>query len=388
MRIAYLLYDFDMGGMVSWVYRLATRLADRHELHFVCTHVPRIAPRFSDVGRAHYVGRDWGALQRYLRRHRIDVVQYGQHRVFGDCAMAARVPVVIERTDGARDGALEHSKRSLDAVVASTRGTVPRLAELVDPSRIHLIYNGVDVEHHRSVSPNRLDYADDDILIGRVSRLGRGKNIELLIDAVRQLNDRHPQIRLIIVGGSSRMPGATDGERALRAHATGLESWVRFVGQVDQPDSLIAGFDIGACVSRQGNEGIPNSLLECMAAGKPVVATDVDDIAELIVEDENGLLVHDNDLTSLVQALERLIQHPALRQRLGQRAQQRITRDFDLDIQAKKYEDLYDTLLGRVAQHSALQRTQRALRSRIALTVGAAQTGLAQLRKAASYDEE
>ena len=356
MRIAYVLYDFDIGGMPGWIHRLAAQLHRRHEIHFLATLVPRIAPKFSEVGTARFLGPRWPALYGYLRDHQIDLVQYGQSRLHGECALAAGVPVVIERTDGVRGEAITESKRGLDAVIASSRGTMPILERLISPDRVQLIYNGVDTRQAQRAVPDRLGFADSDVLIGRLSRFGRGKHLHLLIDAIRILKDRYPQARLVLVGGNSKTPGAEDYERELRARAADLQPWVRFVGPVDDASSLIAGFDIGTCVSRAGNEGIPNSLMECMAAGKPVVATAVDDVPELVVDGESGLLVEDDNLQQLVDALEVLIADPARRAAIGTRARARIEQHFDVAVQAARYEALYEQLLAAAAVRPQLAR--------------------------------
>ncbi len=361
LHIAYILLDFDMGGMVTWVYNLATRFHRDHELHFLSTHVDRIAEKFYAVGTPAYVGQDWLALVRYLKRHHIDVVQFGQRREYANCALAASVPVVIERTDGPNRPSVM-PKADLGAVIASTKGTLPDIVKTLDSRKVSLIYNGVDTQRFSTVKVDRLGLADSDILIGHVSRLSSGKNLNLLIEAVGVLKGKHSNIRLVIVGSNSRMPGAGDHESALRTSAAGLDSHVLFLGQVDSPEAIIAGFDIGVCVSR--SEGIPNALLECMAAGKPVVATSVGEIDELVTHGRDGLMIEDNNLDQLVAALERLIEDESLRKRMGNAAQQRIREDFDLDKQAAKYMTLYQTLLGQKKATGVGPRMARAAYSR------------------------
>lgn len=344
-RVAYMLQDFHIGGMESFLYRIASQLRDHYAFYFIATHVPDILPKFHEVGTAVYLGRDRLRLMRYLRKERIDLVQYGNVRYYADAALAAGVPVVIERTDGIRSGVALQSKAGLDGVIASTRGTIGPISRLIPREKIHLVYNGIDLAHYDGLEPDRLGFADEDVLIGRVSRFGPGKNIGLLIDAVRELHANHPGVRLILVGGNSRIPGASDEERALRERAAGLEDHVIFTGYVEDPGPIIKGFDIGTCVSRPNNEGIPNSLIECMAVGKPVVATRVDDIPELVEDGQNGFLIDDDNLPQLVTALECLIADPALRHRLGQAGRQRVAADFDLEAQAEAYRRLYDRLL-------------------------------------------
>jgi glycosyltransferase involved in cell wall biosynthesis len=384
MRIAYLLYDFDFGGMVTWVYNLATRLHAQHELHFVCTHVDRIADKFRDVGRATFLGQDWPAVQAYLRAQRIDVVQYGQTRIFGDCALAAGVPVVIERMDGLRGAAARLPKWGLDAVIASTQQVVPVAAEQIDPTRIHLIYNGVDPARYQGAARRRPGCADGDVVIGAVCRFGRGKNLELLIDAVVRLLPRYPRIRLMLVGGRSHMPGAEDYEPILRQRAAHLGDRVVFTGQADDPAGLIAGFDIGVCVSREGVEGIPNALMESMASGTPVVATAVGGIAELIRHGQDGLLIRDSDLDGLVAALAQLLDAPAQRAAMGRSGAQRIEEHFNLDRQAQRYAELYASLVDqRRTRRGPSPGVARRQRARLALLTQPARKAVASaLRQA------
>jgi glycosyltransferase involved in cell wall biosynthesis len=345
LRIAYILQDFHIGGMESWLYRVACHLTERCSFIFIATHVEDILPKFREVGTAIYVGQDWHKLARTLREQQIDIVQYANLREYGDAALAAGVPIVIERTDGLRHGAALRSKAGIDAVIASTRGTIPAISRLIDPARIHLIYNGIDLAHFDGLQPDRLHFAPDDFVIGRVSRFGRGKNLALLIDAVRQLAPKYPNLRLLLVGGNSKSGQTPDDEEIiLRERARGLEDHVFFTGYVDHPEALIKGFNVGTCVSRPGNEGIPNSLLESMVAHQPVIATAVDDIPELIEHEVNGLLIDDNNLDQLVAAIERLMNDLPLRAALGAAGRQRIERDFDLTTQAAGYDALYQQL--------------------------------------------
>ncbi|MFQ5873101.1 MAG: glycosyltransferase family 4 protein [Dehalococcoidia bacterium] len=382
MKIAYILYDFHIGGMETAVYNIASRLRDDFECHFIATHVETISRKYRDIGYPVFLGQDWPRLIRYLREQRIDIVQYGNHRIFGDCALAAGIPIVIERTDGVRNGAALYSKRDLDGVIASTKGTVPLISQLIDPSKVHLIFNGIGTDQFDHIDQNRLGLAQDDIIIGRVSRFGPGKNLHLLVDAVRVLVERHPNVRLVLVGGNSRMPFAADYEKALRQRAAGLEDHVLFPGYVEEPEPIIKGFGIGTCVSRPGNEGIPNSLLECMAAGKPVVATDVDDIAEIVVDGKTGFLIEDNNLEQLVRALETLIRDPGLRWQMGQAGRFMVQRDFNLDTQARKYGALYASLLE--SRLPPIRLRMRSVKYRLKLRAGAYVQYVRWLQKAVS----
>ena len=354
-RIAYILQMFGIGGMPKWLYNLARCLQDEFEFYFVATHSDYVVPQYREVARVATLPFRRRILQAYLMWHRIDLVQMANLRLYADAALAARVPVVMERTDGLRSGAALNPKHGLDAVIASTQGTVPAIARLIDRSRIHVIYNGVDIDHFAHARPQRYGFAPHDIVIGRTTRLAGGKNISLLIRAVIEIrqNPAYQHVRLVICGGNTTQRGAVPMLAELKREAAPLGDSVVFTGEVFDPAPIVRGYDIATCTSRPNNEGIPNSLIEAMAAGKPVVATAVDDIPELVADGHNGLLVPSDDLHELVKALKTLIDDESLRQRLGTAGQGRVRRDFCLEKQVAKYAALYHRLIQEKGRRSS-----------------------------------
>ena len=357
-RVAYMLYDFHISGMASWIALLAERLRDEFDFHFIATRVPQIAARFRALGRAVCLPEEGRALVGYLRAERIDLVQYANARFFGECALAAGVPVVVERTDGLRGGEALQPKEDLDAVIASAAGTIGPISRLIARERIHLIYNGVDAAFFGTVAPDRAGFGPGDVVIGRSTRFGRGKNLPLLIEAVRRLG--LPQAALVIVGSDSHLPLAERLADELKRLAAPLGARCVFTGAVEDPRALIRGFDIGTCTSRADNEGIPNSLLEPMAAGRPVVTTDTGDVRELVEDGVEGFVVPDGDAAAFADRLRLLVERPDLRERMGRAARAKVLAKFDLGRQAAAYRDLYHRLLeGRRRGLSALARTAR-----------------------------
>lgn len=308
-RVAFVLQMFGVGGMPKWIYRLAKALRDDFDFYFIATHSDYFLPKYAEVATLVQLPPKKWQLAAYLAWHRIDVVQMANLRVYAEGALAARVSVVVERTDGIRGGAALGPKHGLDAVIASTQGTIPHIAELIDESKIQLIYNGVDLELYESGVAERFGFADTDILIGRTSRLVGGKNIPLLIRAVIELR-KQPQyahVRLVVCGGDTTQPGTIPILDDLKALAVPLGDSVVFTGEVANPAPITKGYDIATCTSMPNNEGIPNSLLEAMAAGKPLISTDVGDINEIVIDDQTGYLIPNDDADTLVVALKRLV---------------------------------------------------------------------------------
>lgn len=135
-------------------------------------------------------------------------------------------------------------------------------------------------------------------------------------------------------------------ERELRELAAGFGNAVRFLGPVDDPMPITKGFDIGVCSSGYMNEGIPNSLIEPMACGKPVVSTRVGEVEELVEDGVNGFLVPPGDAEALAVALERLVLDPALRARMGAAARRTVETKFSFRAAVERYRAIYAGLLG------------------------------------------
>lgn len=351
-RVAFLLQMFGVGGMPKWLYRLAGELGDEFEFTFVATHSDYVVPMYRDVARVVVLPFKKLALASFLFKNRIDIAQVANLRLYVDAARLAGVPTVIERVDGLRNGAALGPKQGVDAVIASTQGIVPELKKLIDEEKIHVIYNGIDLDI-KQVTPERFGFSLNDVIVGRTSRLAGGKNISLLIQAIRKLRKDpvYEYVRLVICGGDTTQPGSVPMLARLREEAGDLGRNAVFTGERLDSERVTAGYDIATCTSLPNNEGIPNSLIEAMAAGKPVVASAVDDIPELVEHGKTGLLFANDDLDELVAALKRLVDDAGLRKQMGDAGRQKVEQEFNLKRQAAKYAELYRRLTAVNGRH-------------------------------------
>jgi glycosyltransferase involved in cell wall biosynthesis len=339
-KIAFLLQDFAIGGIETCLYNIARELKSEFEFHFIATHVKHIQPKFNDVGRAVYlpIGR---SLVKYLKENKFSIAQTHNMREYVDAALDANVPIIIERIAGNR--VASNRRDGVDWVIASNKGTLPLIEKTISSDRISVVYNGVDIEFINSAPADRCGFSSNDVIVGRVSRLGRGQNIHMLIRAMTRVNAIHPEAKLVIVGGISRMPGAENVLPELLKLAKPLGKNVVFTGEIDQPFSLVNGFDIATCVSN--HEGVPNSLIEAMACRKPIVSTDVGQVSELVDHEKNGFLFPCNDEESLVNLLMKLIPDASLQKKLGENGFDKVRQHFDIRAQAQIYKNLYQRLL-------------------------------------------
>jgi glycosyltransferase involved in cell wall biosynthesis len=343
-KIVFTLFDFYIGGIETFLYNLARKLNQKYEFFFLATHVPKFQEKFSSVGRPVFISYQApDEIIKFFKEIKPDIVQIHNDILPLNCALAAGVRNIIERTDGTRS-CTRLPKDNFKYVVASSSGTIDMISKYISRDKIRLIYNGMDLEDINNLRRKRL-FNEDRFVVGRSCRFGRGKNIQLLIEAVKLLSRKYPHIRLVLIGGNSMMPGAENMETELKALASGFETHISFLGNIEEPQTIIKGFDIVTCISNSLNEGIPNSLMEGMASGIPAIATNVDQVNELVIDKYNGFLIEEKNLTQLVFVIEKYLLDPALRRTHGENAFRTIHEKFNLENSVNEYDKLYQEIL-------------------------------------------
>src|SRR5919106_1961926 len=266
-------------------------------------------------------------LAAYLRRNEIDLVHAHMYRaeVIGTrAALAAGTAVIVatvhsSRVRSAEDVALlAHLTPHMDRLIVPSRSIAAKVhAEGRRAARYAVIPNGVDLSRFTTQPAPcalRREYGlcREGLLIGVVARLEPEKGHRYLIEAMPEIVARYPHAWLAIIGEGSR-------EAALRAQVASLLSPARerivFTGRRDDMAAVIADLDVAVLPSLREAQGI--SILEAMARRKPVVATAVGGIPEVVADGVSGLLVPPGDPAALAVALGRLAASPALRARMG-----------------------------------------------------------------------
>jgi glycosyltransferase involved in cell wall biosynthesis len=169
-----------------------------------------------------------------------------------------------------------------------------------------------------------------------VGRLAAPKDAVTLVRALSALRGR--PFEALFVGDGPDRPTVEEEVRCL-----GLESVVELLGERDDVPELLGTADV--FVLSSNSEGLPLSILEAMAAGLPVVASNVGGVSEVVLDGDTGLLVPPGDAQSLAAAIERLLQDPVLRRRLGEAGRIRIAEHFDLAAVQQAHLDLYRRVL-------------------------------------------
>lgn len=221
-----------------------------------------------------------------------------------------------------------------------------RSAAGVSADRVSQIYNGVDTrrfrpEGGRQGTPLAGVVPADALVVGTVGRMEPVKHPLLLVRAFLVLLERNPglreRLRLVMIGDGSLREQACE---LLRRHDALELAWLP--GARDDVAELLRGFDVFALPSL--NEGICNTILEAMASGLPVVATNVGGNPEL-VSAGTGALVPADDAGAMADAIAAYVDDDELRARAGTAARARAERDFGLDAMVDQYLAVYDAVL-------------------------------------------
>ncbi len=199
----------------------------------------------------------------------------------------------------------------------------------LDPRRVHYVPNGIDLG--RFAGPDRVP--GDVPIIGTVAGLRAEKNVSRLLRAFRHVADAMPA-RLVVAGDGPDRSALT----ALSAQL-GLRLQVEFLGQIDEPAPLYRSFDIFALSS--DTEQMPLSVIEAMASGLPVAATDVGDVMAMVAERNRAFITPLDDLL-LAGAITTLAGDRELRAHLGAANQAKAAAEFNQATMVAAYRALFD----------------------------------------------
>jgi L-malate glycosyltransferase len=235
-----------------------------------------------------------------------------------------------------------------DAVIVVSEGLASFLQEVehLPRRKMVIIGNGVDPRFASRGLPReearlRLGLASFDPVLGSLGRLAPQKGHRDLLEALPAILEVFPRAGLVIAGeGPSRL----DLERAARR--LGIEARVAFLGHRRDVPVVLSALDLFLLPSRW--EGLPQALLEAMALALPVVAARAVGVADVLRDDESGLLVPTGDPAALAGAAIRVLSDPLLAERLGAEARRRALEHHSLPAVAAEVDALYHSILGRV----------------------------------------
>lgn len=299
----------------------------------------------------------FGRLVRHLARNEYDIVHghLFHGNVYGVAAAAlAGVPHVVSSKHNDPPFWRRRPWRTIHNLTLSRVDRVLPISDnvreylldatAVDPAKVRTIRYGYDPApfdevSERTVARTRREFVDDGALVGTVARLTEQKNLETLLRAFGTVRETRHDAHLAVVGRGER-------EGALRELAAdlGLGNAVTFTGFRDDVPALMHAFDVFALPSKW--EGFGVVFLEAMAAGTPVVASNVSAIPEVVADGETGYLVRPTDDAALAGAIDRLLADPDEAERMGRRGRRRLEAEFSEDRMVERIVAVYGDLLG------------------------------------------
>lgn len=364
-RVLTLITALHMGGAERMLLGLVEKLkGERYEFLVSClrndgliaAEMRKRGIRVVDLN----VRKGWelialGKLIRMLRKEKIDLVHThlaGADIVGALGAGVSGVPVIstrhntYERWQGSFLLSFLYSKilASAAMIVAVSEAVKSYLVDWgrIPAERILVIPNGIDPgEFHPGgdglVQKKALGFARNSRVVGTVGRLDALKGGEYFLRAARHISDSRPGTSFLIVGD-----GPERRKLQRKAKQLGLGERVIFTGWREDIPELLAAMDIFVLPSRR--EGLGLAALEAMGCARPVVASRVDGLRELVTEGENGLLVRPGDVAELTDAILLLLRDKELARKMGARGCERVKERYDLADCARRVGKLYRDL--------------------------------------------
>ena len=300
--------------------------------------IPWEAHRFLWPCRKSSLMRDGWRLIRALRKLRPDVILSYTTSPNVGCGLfwrftPAKACIWGQRnTNDLRGDAVERLACSkVSAVICNASHEVKYLEQKLGKLKVpvHVIHNGLALtpaERTREEWRSSLNIAQDAVVVVMLANFRAQKDHPVLLKAWAQVQqDAYPdysRLCLVLAGA----PQFTFESVKRLAEELGLTETIRFPGQIKDVAGLLNACDIGVLISK--HEGLPNAVLEYMALGLPVIATDLPGNREALCNDSDQLFLLKNNLLDFARRLQFLIQHPEKRREIGERNRQRVIKNF------------------------------------------------------------
>lgn len=319
---------------------------------------------FSQAG--YFKPQSIARLYRYFASHPVDVVHSHYSRDLWTIVPAlksgrvkSRLPLLLTKHIGTgkpkRDFLHRWLYQRVDYLIAISEVIRQNLIAThpLSSEKVGVIHHGIDLEQFsldkisdRSVR-QELGFSHEQVVVGMVGRLQISKGCLEFLEMARRVHHEYPQTRFVVIGEATRgEPRDADFIRA-KQHELQLEKVVTFLGFRKDIPAVLAAMDIFVFPSHAEAFGL--ALLEAMAAGKAVVASNNDGVLDIVADGVNGLLVPPRAVAALTYACLRLVEDATLRQRMGQAGREIVEQKFSVQHMLERLEILYERLQARAA---------------------------------------
>ena len=355
INILYLLTSFGIGGAEKVVARTVKKM-DPAKYNIIVVALKKGSGKLIlELELADVQTLDFGMRFKYditviwklyslLKRERIDIIYaFMFHptilgRIIGKIA---RVPVILSSVRTMKQESRLRLK--LDRLTSGISDRIVTVADSVyqfcrnqvgiSEDKLLTIYNGIEVEKYHC---DRKYILDSNVVIGCTSGLRKVNGHPYLIEAANLLRGRNIRYKIV---------GSGDEETKLKKMASdkNLADRIEFVGYSSDIPEQLKKFDI--YVQPALYAGLSNSVLEAMASGLPVIATDVGGTSEAIIDGKTGFLVPPKNQEAIAEKITYLIEHPDVARRLGQNAKVSVREKFSVESMVNQTNQLFESMI-------------------------------------------
>jgi len=362
-NILFVNYSLAVGGIETLILRICKKLDKEKFSAQICVFEVNggLQNEFEAAGvKTHVIKKNKGIdfwlilkLMLLFRREKINAVHAHNQSAWLYSSVAAKllnIPLIytehtiIDKSSWLPvERLLSKITFQITTVAASVANFIIKKAA-VPARKVKVLYNGIDaVAYNTGLALKREDFflKDTDFVIGNVASLLPKKNHKTLLLSFELVLKKIPQAKLLIAGD-----GPLRQELISLSESLGIKDSVFFLGIRKDIARVLRVFDVFALSSIR--EGFPMVLLEAMAAGLPVVATNVDGNPELVLDGETGLLVPPNDPAALAGAIIRIFEDKILARQMGIKGKGVVMSRFVFDDMVKEYEKTYESACAKL----------------------------------------
>ena len=297
-------------------------------------------------------------LARIIKKNRIDIVQTYHFKSDTYGVFISRLSGVEKIISSRRDtGDLKTPRqlllnkmmnRFIDSfiVVCNKVGASLARSEGIDFKKMTTIYNGVDLKRFSSTASLATDHLKtelgikkDAFVLGSAALFRPEKGYDVLLDGIKRLAPHLQNWKVLLIGDG---PSYEQCKEYCRTN--NLDGIVIFAGYVENVEAYLKAMDV-FCLIPKNNEGFSNAVLEAMAMGKPVIATDVGGNNEAVIDGETGLIIPAGNPQIFTEAVMTLYKDPVKRTKMGQKARERAEEYFSHEKMITEHEKFYQKIL-------------------------------------------
>jgi glycosyltransferase involved in cell wall biosynthesis len=357
VKILLVIDSLKRGGKERQFYELVRKLKNRSDIELCILIRFNIVefPQLLDLGYKIYIPKSPSStrfifyLNRIIKKEKPDLINSWEGFVTTNCIILGfikRIKVInfdIQYALRIKINSIHYIHEKINQILAykniANSHAGLRTFRLVASEKNRVIYNGFDLD--------RIDQAENIHLRERlnlrnskvvcmVASFTSPKDYRTVIEGGKILVAEHPEVFFILIGdGPEKVLMQSLMSEAISKHFI-------FLGRRTDVESIIKEIDIGILLSKRGHaEGISNSIMEYMAAGKPVIATDTGGNSELVLDGKTGYLIPHQDVEELIRKIKFLLNNPRMGQEMGKLGRRRIEHNFALDRMVNDFIELY-----------------------------------------------